>query len=165
MGLSLRLKLQEREADNSASYSAAVKNAWSYTSTPQYAFMTWCSVKKKSTGTTLPLPRWHMCRERERERERGAWFLWNVRSTVLQRIFRAIEHGEAAACFSCSFNSAEIQEVKIPSRLVLCQFGFEVFWVGGQAWAVNLGRFWERCHHINFCEIRHLITILRVLFS
>jgi hypothetical protein len=30
------------------------KNAWSYTSTPQYAFMAWCSVKK-STGTTLPL--------------------------------------------------------------------------------------------------------------
>jgi hypothetical protein len=23
---------------------------------PQYAFMAWCSVKKRSTGTTLPLP-------------------------------------------------------------------------------------------------------------
>jgi len=31
------------------------KNEWSYTSTPQYAFMAWCSVKK-STWTTLPLP-------------------------------------------------------------------------------------------------------------
>jgi hypothetical protein len=31
------------------------KNAWSYTSTPQYVFMAWCSVKK-STGTTLSLP-------------------------------------------------------------------------------------------------------------
>jgi len=30
------------------------KNEWSYTSTPQYAFMAWCLVK--STGTTLPLP-------------------------------------------------------------------------------------------------------------
>jgi hypothetical protein len=29
-------------------------NAWSYNSTPQYAFMAWCSVKK-SRGTTLPL--------------------------------------------------------------------------------------------------------------
>jgi hypothetical protein len=28
------------------------KNAWSYTSTPQYGFIAWCSVKK-STGTTL----------------------------------------------------------------------------------------------------------------
>jgi hypothetical protein len=37
------------------SSSTDVKNAWSYTSTPQYAFMVWCSVKK-STGTTLPLP-------------------------------------------------------------------------------------------------------------
>jgi hypothetical protein len=29
------------------------KNAWSYTSTPHYAFVAWCSVKEKSTGTTL----------------------------------------------------------------------------------------------------------------
>jgi hypothetical protein len=27
--------------------SAEVKNAWSYTSTPQYAFMAWCSLKKE----------------------------------------------------------------------------------------------------------------------
>jgi hypothetical protein len=32
------------------------KNEWSYTSIPQYAFMAWCSVLKKSTGTTLLLP-------------------------------------------------------------------------------------------------------------
>jgi hypothetical protein len=31
-----------------------LKNEWSYTSTPQYDFMPWCSVKR-STGTTLPL--------------------------------------------------------------------------------------------------------------
>jgi hypothetical protein len=42
------------EADHSPPSSAKVKNAWSYTSTPQYAFMVWCSVKK-STRTTLPL--------------------------------------------------------------------------------------------------------------
>jgi len=30
------------------------RNAWIYTSTPPYAFMAWCSVKKR-TGTTLPL--------------------------------------------------------------------------------------------------------------
>jgi len=35
--------------------SADVKNVWSYTSTPQYAFMVWCSIKK-STGATLLLP-------------------------------------------------------------------------------------------------------------
>jgi hypothetical protein len=29
------------------------KNKWSYTSTPPYAFMAWCSVKKKSTGDEL----------------------------------------------------------------------------------------------------------------
>jgi len=27
--------------------SVEVKNAWNYTSTPQYAFRSWCSVKKK----------------------------------------------------------------------------------------------------------------------
>jgi hypothetical protein len=33
------------EADHSPPCSAEVKNAWSYISTPQYAFMKWCSVK------------------------------------------------------------------------------------------------------------------------
>jgi len=31
------------------------KNAWSYTFTPQYAFMAWCAVKR-STGTTSSSP-------------------------------------------------------------------------------------------------------------
>jgi hypothetical protein len=34
-----------READHSPPSSVAVKNAWIYASTPQYAFMAWCSVK------------------------------------------------------------------------------------------------------------------------
>jgi hypothetical protein len=29
------------------------KNAWSYASTPQYAFMAWCSVKKSARTTLL----------------------------------------------------------------------------------------------------------------
>jgi hypothetical protein len=33
------------EADHSPQSSTEVKNAWSYTSIPQYAFMAWCSVK------------------------------------------------------------------------------------------------------------------------
>jgi hypothetical protein len=45
VALSLGVKRPEREADNSPPSSAGVKNAWSYTSTPQYAFMAWCSVK------------------------------------------------------------------------------------------------------------------------
>jgi hypothetical protein len=43
--LSLGVKRLESEADHSTSSSAEDKNAWSYTSTPQYAFMAWCSVK------------------------------------------------------------------------------------------------------------------------
>jgi hypothetical protein len=42
---SLGVKRQTREADHSPPFSAEVKNAWSYTSTPQNAFMTWYSVK------------------------------------------------------------------------------------------------------------------------
>jgi hypothetical protein len=45
--LSLRVKRLDREADHSPPISVKLKNAWSYTSTPQYAFMAWCSVKEK----------------------------------------------------------------------------------------------------------------------
>jgi len=40
-----------READNLPQSSGEFKNAWSYTSTPQYVFMAWCLVKHR---TTLP---------------------------------------------------------------------------------------------------------------
>jgi hypothetical protein len=42
---SLGVKRPGREADHSPPSSAEVKNVWSYTNTPQYAFMAWCSVK------------------------------------------------------------------------------------------------------------------------
>jgi len=51
--VSLGAKRQRRDADHPPPSSAEVKNEWSYTSTPQYAFMAWCSVKR-STGTALP---------------------------------------------------------------------------------------------------------------
>jgi hypothetical protein len=35
------------EADHSPPSSAQVKNAWSYTSTPQYIFMAWCLIKHR----------------------------------------------------------------------------------------------------------------------
>jgi hypothetical protein len=41
----LGVKRQGREADHSPPSSAEVKNAWSYTSTPVYAFKAWCLVK------------------------------------------------------------------------------------------------------------------------
>jgi hypothetical protein len=43
--LSLGVKWPGPEADHSPPSSAEVKNAWSYTSTPQYVFMAWCLVK------------------------------------------------------------------------------------------------------------------------
>jgi hypothetical protein len=53
--LYLGVKRPGREADHSPSSIAEVKNAWSYTSAPSYAFMAWCSVKKEVT-TLLYLP-------------------------------------------------------------------------------------------------------------
>jgi hypothetical protein len=43
--VSVGVKRPGREADDSLPSSAEVKNAWSYTFTPQYVFMAWCSVK------------------------------------------------------------------------------------------------------------------------
>jgi hypothetical protein len=46
----LRVKHLWREADHSPPSSAEVKNACWYTSTPQYVFMEWCSVKRRAQG-------------------------------------------------------------------------------------------------------------------
>jgi hypothetical protein len=45
--LSLRVKQLGHEADHLPPSSAEVKNVWSYTSTPQYAFIVLCPVKNK----------------------------------------------------------------------------------------------------------------------
>jgi hypothetical protein len=49
--LSLGVKRPGREVDHLPSSSAEVKNAWSYNSTPQYAFMAWCLVKYRGNFT------------------------------------------------------------------------------------------------------------------
>jgi hypothetical protein len=41
-----------READHSPSTSAEAKNAWSYNSTPQYAFMAWNLVMQRDKFTS-----------------------------------------------------------------------------------------------------------------
>jgi len=43
---SLGVKRPVRVVEHSSPSSTEVKNAWSYTSNPQYAFMVWRSVKK-----------------------------------------------------------------------------------------------------------------------
>jgi hypothetical protein len=49
--VSLGLKRPSHEADHSPPSSAKVKNAWSYTSTPEYVFMAWCLVKHRDKFT------------------------------------------------------------------------------------------------------------------
>jgi hypothetical protein len=45
------VKRPAREADHSPPCSAEVKNAWNYTSIPQYFFMAWCLVKYRDNFT------------------------------------------------------------------------------------------------------------------
>jgi hypothetical protein len=66
--LSLGVKRPGREDDHSPPSSAEVKEWMELYLHSQYAFMAWCSVKKKSTETTLPftlMGRWyklaHLC--------------------------------------------------------------------------------------------------------
>jgi hypothetical protein len=51
---SLGVKRQGCEADHPPHLVSRLKNAWSYTSTPQYAFMAWCLVKHRD-NFTFPL--------------------------------------------------------------------------------------------------------------
>jgi hypothetical protein len=51
--LSLGVKWLGHEADHSPPSSAKVKNAWSYTSTPQYVFMAWYLVKERDNFTFI----------------------------------------------------------------------------------------------------------------
>jgi len=54
--LSLRVKRPGSEADHSPPSSAEVKNAWSYTFNPQYAFMALFSVRSMATALPFNLP-------------------------------------------------------------------------------------------------------------
>jgi hypothetical protein len=49
------VKRQWPEIDHSLPSSAEVKNAWSYTSTPQYVFMAWCLLKHRNDFKLLVL--------------------------------------------------------------------------------------------------------------
>jgi hypothetical protein len=51
--LFLGLKRPGREADQLPPSSAEVNTAWSYTSTPQQAFMAWCLVKHSDNFTFI----------------------------------------------------------------------------------------------------------------
>jgi hypothetical protein len=50
---SLGVKRPGREADHSRPSSAEVKNAWSYTSTPQYVFMACCLLEYRDNFTCI----------------------------------------------------------------------------------------------------------------
>jgi hypothetical protein len=51
--ISVGVQRPGREADHSPPSNAEVKNAWSYTSTPQYVFMAWCLAKHRDIFTLV----------------------------------------------------------------------------------------------------------------
>jgi hypothetical protein len=51
--ISLEVNRPGREADQSPPYSTEAKNAWSYTSISQYAFIAWCLVKHRDNFTYM----------------------------------------------------------------------------------------------------------------
>jgi len=53
--VSLEVKRSVSEVDHSPASSAEVKNAWSYTSIPQYVYMVWCLVKQWMRVNSLVL--------------------------------------------------------------------------------------------------------------
>jgi hypothetical protein len=55
--LFLGVKRPGREADHSPPSSAEIKNTWSFTSTPHYAFTTWRSVKAQGQLYIISTPR------------------------------------------------------------------------------------------------------------
>jgi hypothetical protein len=50
------VKWRVLEAEHSSPFSAEVKNAWSYISTPSNVFMTWCLVKHSKNFTFMRNP-------------------------------------------------------------------------------------------------------------
>jgi hypothetical protein len=49
-------KWRERGYDYSRSYSAEIKNAWSYTHTPPHVLMAWISIKNRYITSPILLP-------------------------------------------------------------------------------------------------------------
>jgi hypothetical protein len=78
--LSLGVKQPVREADHTPAASAEVKNAWSYTSTTQYAFKALCLVKKHRVNFTLLRLKifFHLC-----TRLRNSLFRWGCQTKIL----------------------------------------------------------------------------------
>jgi len=57
------VKRPGRVADRSPSSTAEVKNAWSYTSTPQYVFISWFLVKPRDKLHSFMV--WYLIKHRE----------------------------------------------------------------------------------------------------
>jgi hypothetical protein len=76
--VSLGVKLLGRQADHSPPSSAAVKNEWSYTPLPQYAFMAWCSVKAQGQ-----LYLYHILKQ---NKNRAKWLIFLIGISRVQHV-------------------------------------------------------------------------------
>jgi hypothetical protein len=86
-----------REDDHSPPSSAEVKNAWSYTFIPQYAFMVWCSVKHRDIFILLYERNW----ERRNMRYKGvrcvSYSLWHLHVSFTFSLY-CWRHAQRKSC-------------------------------------------------------------------
>jgi len=90
--LSLEVKRSGREADHLSPSNAEGKNAWRYTCTAQYVFMSWCLVKHRDNCidfinadiTSLEIDFFlHVCRMNGEGEEQGQTSSWTHIKTFL----------------------------------------------------------------------------------
>jgi hypothetical protein len=81
--LSLGVKRSERETHHLPPSSVEVKNTWSYTSTTQYAFMAWCSVKAQGQFYLLNMAKIINIRYSAFVRKNGPWTCTFINLQVL----------------------------------------------------------------------------------
>jgi hypothetical protein len=113
--LSLAVKRPRREADHSPPSSAKVKNAWSYNSTPQYAFMGWFSIKAQ--GQLYLLPFFYF----------SAYHLWRVEVSIGCRLGDESKFYVFLFCCQHSRNCREETQFQYPGfRFCRCFSGHEV---------------------------------------
>jgi hypothetical protein len=96
-------KAAGHEADYSPPSSAEVKECVELYLHSQYTFMAWCSVKKKSTGTTLPSPLWET---KANLYNSGTWVRWTIRNArgsetphaILNSRYVHVSHALVTSC-------------------------------------------------------------------
>jgi hypothetical protein len=112
----------EREADHSPPSSSEVKNAWSISPLPQYAFMMWCSVKAQGQ-LYFYLTRWRIFLKFY-VRHRNVVMDWSPVLCLYSRLQYYFQNIRSFIFLPCSWMAissiARIPGLKVKVKLSLC---------------------------------------------